>query len=165
MLANISTILYPTMLGPDDHNVLGYVASLAQRYEAQVILLHVLEPRSKHAMSLIDHMRPQGDVEALRRAGIAKLREQIHARMERFCQQEFPVDQQGQGCIPEIRITEGSPARAILQEAKAVQADVIVMGTHGRAGLGEMLLGSVAHKVIHNATVPVFLVPLRESQE
>ena len=47
--------------------------------------------------------------------------------------------------------------KEIVEEAKASHAELIVMGTHGRTGLGRVLLGSVAERVVAKATVPVML--------
>lgn len=62
------------------------------------------------------------------------------------------------------RATEpGSPAAAILRIAAELEADVIVLGTHGRAGLARLLLGSVAEKIIRGASIPV--VSVRSDEE
>ncbi len=52
----------------------------------------------------------------------------------------------------------GDPVAQILDEAEAFQADLIVVGTAGRSGIGRVLLGSVAERVFGRATVPVMLV-------
>jgi nucleotide-binding universal stress UspA family protein len=52
----------------------------------------------------------------------------------------------------------GYAAREIIEEAKGVDADVIVMGSRGRGDLAGLLLGSTAHKVIHLADRPVLVV-------
>jgi nucleotide-binding universal stress UspA family protein len=56
-----------------------------------------------------------------------------------------------------IEIRRGRVAGAIVDAAKKSRADVIVMGTHGRRGLGGLLLGSDAAAVVGTATVPVVL--------
>ncbi len=53
---------------------------------------------------------------------------------------------------------EGEAATAIVRQAEQGQADLIVMGTHGRSGLPHMLLGSVAEKVVRTASCPVFTI-------
>ena len=55
-------------------------------------------------------------------------------------------------------IQHGSAFEGILYEAKAIGADLIVMGTHGRSGLSHMMLGSVAERVIRGAHCPVLAV-------
>ena len=59
----------------------------------------------------------------------------------------------------QTHLLRGSTVQAILTFAKDVEADAIVMGTHGRTGLRHLLLGSVAEGVIRQASVPVTIVP------
>jgi nucleotide-binding universal stress UspA family protein len=58
-------------------------------------------------------------------------------------------------------IKEGTPYEGILQTAKEWNADVIVIGTHGRTGLAHLILGSVAEKVVRHSTIPLFIVPTK----
>ena len=53
---------------------------------------------------------------------------------------------------------EGQAATAIVHQAERMQADMIVIGTHGRSGLPHMLLGSVAEKVVRTASCPVLSI-------
>jgi len=68
-------------------------------------------------------------------------------------------------CNSEFRLEEGDPAEKILHVAQEVPCDLIVMGTHGRTGLGRLLMGSVAEKVLRRAPCPVLTVktPLPET--
>jgi nucleotide-binding universal stress UspA family protein len=52
----------------------------------------------------------------------------------------------------------GSPAPAIVEAAQIGKFDVIVMGTHGRSGLGRLVLGSVAESVLRGTRVPILFV-------
>lgn len=61
-------------------------------------------------------------------------------------------------------LLEGSVASSILEEAKASQADLIVMGTHGRGGFARMWLGSIADAVVRQSHVPVALVRPAEGE-
>jgi len=66
--------------------------------------------------------------------------------------------------IADIQIVEGPPARVILETARSVNAEMIVLGSHGHSAIGhsaigEAMLGSVA-QVTMKATVPVLLVPI-----
>jgi nucleotide-binding universal stress UspA family protein len=49
------------------------------------------------------------------------------------------------------------PDQAIVDTAKAEKCDLIVMGSHGRGGLGQLLLGSVTHKVLTHCHIPVLV--------
>lgn len=58
---------------------------------------------------------------------------------------------------------EGSPSLQIVKAAQELKADLIVVGTHGRAGMSRFLIGSVAQKVSQTAPCPVLIV--REKSE
>ncbi len=63
-----------------------------------------------------------------------------------------------QGVPIVTRVLEGEPWRVILEEAKGVPADLLVIGTHGRSGFEQLLLGSVTEKVLRRAPCPVLTV-------
>lgn len=54
---------------------------------------------------------------------------------------------------------EGHPFEDIIETAKTWEADIIVIGTHGRTGLKHLLMGSVAEQIIRHSKVPVMVVP------
>lgn len=62
------------------------------------------------------------------------------------------------GILAEGKVVEGCPDEAIVKAAEDVGADLIAMGSHGRTGLGKVLLGSVAERVIGSADRPVLVV-------
>jgi len=64
----------------------------------------------------------------------------------------------------ETVVKEGDYAETILQTAKEIKADIIVMGTHSRKGLDKVLLGSVAENVLHHATIPLFIIPVKPAK-
>jgi nucleotide-binding universal stress UspA family protein len=64
----------------------------------------------------------------------------------------------GEGVAIETKVVEGEPWRVIEQEAAALPADLLVMGTHGRGGLEHLLLGSVTEKVLRRTSCPVLTV-------
>lgn len=57
-----------------------------------------------------------------------------------------------------LYVLEGEPPRQILKLAEQVDADLVVMGTHGRTGLRRLAIGSVAEKVVRACTIPVWCV-------
>jgi nucleotide-binding universal stress UspA family protein len=58
----------------------------------------------------------------------------------------------------ETVVVQDSPARAILNTARSMRADLILMGTHGRRGVRRAILGSVTENVLHEAETPVLTV-------
>lgn len=73
-------------------------------------------------------------------------------RMRSFVQERFPDYPVTQ------RVTIGYPAQEILIQARGIQADLIVMGTHGRVGIDRVIFGSVAEKVVKMSSCPVLTV-------
>ncbi len=63
------------------------------------------------------------------------------------------------GVKTNVVVGEGNPAGRILEHARSLPADLIVMGTHGQGGFERLLLGSVAEKVLRKAKCPVMTVP------
>jgi nucleotide-binding universal stress UspA family protein len=56
-------------------------------------------------------------------------------------------------------VVEGEPAAAVLQTAADLNADLILLSSHGRSGVARMLVGSVAEGIFRRANVPVLIVP------
>ncbi|MHB1277689.1 MAG: universal stress protein [Bacteroidia bacterium] len=59
-------------------------------------------------------------------------------------------------------IEEGKPYEKILAVAVDWQADLIIIGTHGRTGLAHILMGSVAEHVLRHAKIPVMIIPVKQ---
>jgi nucleotide-binding universal stress UspA family protein len=67
------------------------------------------------------------------------------------------------GVAAESLVLEGSPSEALVAAAVREQADLIILGSHGRRGLQRLLLGSVAETVVRTAPLPVLVVPISVS--
>jgi len=116
--------------------------------EAQLHLVYVLEevfPLDAEGYAFIDY---------------AALREAVRHTGERTLAQAAEKVRQS-GTTAETALLEASGERiasVIKDEVQHWQADLIVIGTHGRSGLSRLLLGSVAEGVVREASVPVLLV-------
>jgi nucleotide-binding universal stress UspA family protein len=159
MIPQIRSILYTTDLEPHAPGVFGYAVSLAQRHDAKIVLLHVIEPLGPTAQSLVRNVVPKDQLEEIQAQGMEHIQQEIRARLEQFRAKE--LQSTDAELVSEIRVVEGQPAATIIEQADEIAADLVVMGTHGRAGMGEFLLGSVAHKLMQQSKIPVLLVPLR----
>jgi len=138
MLA-IHTILHPTDFSERSRHAFGLACALTRDYGARLVLLHVNPtPIVGFGEGVIP---PEPDeVEAESRERLDRLQPPAaNIRAER-------------------RIIEGDPAERILQVAREIDASLIVMGTHGRTGLGRLLMGSVAEQVSRRADCPVMTV-------
>jgi universal stress protein A len=127
----VTTILHPTDFSERSGYALRLACSLARDLRARLFVLHVVPS------SLAAEKRAFGeDMSAeLSRMEIPNL--------------ELPVQR---------RLEEGDPATEICRVAKEAGCELIAMGTHGRTGLGRLLMGSVAEHVVRRAPCPVLTV-------
>jgi nucleotide-binding universal stress UspA family protein len=117
--------------------------------------LHVarLLARDAGARLVLHHVTPLDvALEGSRKGGGDPVAERAHLEVIRR-QMEGPDLK----CPVEARLGRGEPAAEILRAADEVGADLIVMGTHGRGGLGRVLMGSVAESVLREAPCPVLI--------
>ena len=61
-------------------------------------------------------------------------------------------------------VKEGEAEDGILEAAKEVHADIIVMGSQSRSGLDKILMGSVTEKVLHLTSVPLYIIPTKKKK-
>lgn len=71
---------------------------------------------------------------------------------------ELAEEAEARGLEVATQVTMGTPHQHILEYAETNDIDVVVMGTHGRTGLGRYLLGSVTEKVVRLSDVPVLTI-------
>lgn len=62
-------------------------------------------------------------------------------------------------------IKEGETAEAILESAKKTKADIIVMGSHSRKWLENIIMGSVTEDVLNNTKIPLFIIPTKKPRK
>lgn len=64
-----------------------------------------------------------------------------------------------------ILVKDGDSGDAIIEAAKNLGVDIIVLGSHSRRGLDKILMGSVAEKVLRRSKIPLFIIPVSEKNE
>jgi nucleotide-binding universal stress UspA family protein len=133
----IHTILHPTDFSEQSRYALALARTLARGCGARLILLHVGAP-----WAVVGH----ADLIPVLTANQEELKEQLRRLTP---DADFRV---------EHRFERGDPASEILRVAQETHADLIVMGTHGRTGMGRLLMGSVAEQVLRQAACPVVMV-------
>jgi len=163
MLPTIETILYATDLEAGSPYVFRYALSLAQKYDARIAILHVVEPLSPFAQSLVEQYISHEKSEQMHQQTRDQLKKEIEARLEQFCRDELAGDPEGRDRVCSIDVLEGLPSQLIVKQADKLQADLVVMGTHRHTAVGEALLGSTAHKVVHHTTRPTLLVRIPQA--
>jgi universal stress protein A len=140
----ITRILVPTDFSECAKRSLEYAVELAAKLSASLLLTHVYLPP-------IVYM-PEG-VWAMPN-GMASVHDQLEQALQRLAAQV----RQRSARPADVALVEGEPAKEIIKTARAQACDLIVIGTHGRGGLGHLVLGSVAEKVVRGASCPVLTV-------
>ena len=157
MLPDIKKILYATGMGAGAPHVFRYALALARQHDAEIIAVSALEPLSNFAQSLVELHISHSDSEELHLKARNQARERLLERITRLCNKECDTQQCAQR-VSEVRIEEGQPAQVILTTAKEYAVDLIVMGAHRHTMIGDAMLGSTTHKVLHSAAQPVLVV-------
>jgi nucleotide-binding universal stress UspA family protein len=164
MELDIKKILYATDLSPNSSHAMRYAAKIARQNEAKLVVLHVVEKMSATTQALLSAYLDEGEINAKSRESIAYHIEKIRKRLDRFCEKECRYDAQLLTRVERIDVHEGFPADEILKEANEIDADIIVMGTHGKGALENTFVGSVAQRVLRRSSRPVLVVPLPKGQ-
>jgi nucleotide-binding universal stress UspA family protein len=146
----IRTILHPTDFSGHSEYAFRLASSLARDYGARLIVLHVFErPLFIHGGVMTAPPEPPPTEEE---------RQAIRKEL-------LGIKPPDAGVCTEHLLEEGDPATGIMQVAQERACDLIVMGSHGRTGLGRLVMGSVAEQVVRKAPCPVLTVKLPEHQE
>ena len=124
-------------------SALDYAIDLAKKLGARITLVHVI-----HAMPL-----------GVPEAGVAlpvSYWQEIETEVSQMLEEQRKRIQHA-GLRGETVVAHGVPFQEIIKVAKAKNADLIIMGTHGRTGISHILLGSVTEKVLRLAPCPVLV--------
>jgi nucleotide-binding universal stress UspA family protein len=159
---DIKTILYATDLGPSGPEVVNHAVGLARRFDARIHAIHVTEPMSRFSNTLVEKYLPKDSVNKFREQALEEARRELEERARDYFRKHLFADTDAEHLFADIRVVEGSPATSILKEAERIDADLIVLGDRGYSPLNELLIGSVAHKVMMTAKTPVLLVPISD---
>jgi len=139
-------MLVPTDFSKFSQIALLYAAAFAEKFAAELYLLHVVQDLAVFIPDMITVAPPPAPtVEQMTRA--------VHDAFDRIVKENqldrFKIHRE---------VREGTPFYEIVRYAQEQDIDLIVMGTHGHTGLAHMLLGSVTEKVVRKAPCPVLTV-------
>lgn len=154
----ISTILYPTDLGEQSKPVFLHALALAKQYDADIIMLNVVEPISDATAFFINSYSPEDMSEEVQKATMQKILVSMKERLKKFYADEC-VDMKGFSPVKEFLVVGGQPSEEILRVAEEDKADMIVMGKSTRKVRGIRVMGSTARRVSRMANIPVMVVP------
>lgn len=145
MTMEIRQILAPTDFSEYSKEAVAYAFELAQKFGAKLLLLHVIEMPAYPVEGFVPPSIGSTLIEDLERQAWADLA------------QVLPEAQTDKVAVTR-QVVVGIPYRKIVDVAAAEKADLIVMATHGRTGLGHLLIGSVAERVVRTAPCPVLTI-------
>jgi len=149
--------MYKTILVPLDGSkraeaILPHVEELAQRYEARVVFVRVMEPMpyliGPEGMPVI---LPEGELEQ-RRAHVQTYLDAIAGEFRE------------KGIAAKADILQGPAVKAITDAAERVDADLIAIASHGRSGLSKFFYGSVAAGVLQRVDRPLLVVRAKHEE-
>jgi universal stress protein A len=144
---SLSRILVPTDFSNSSKEALDSAIHLARMLKAKLYLLHVFEWPVYIDAGVSPGVRPEmyewiKEIKTESSRKLARLAEEVRRRH----------------VTVHTLFKEGAPFLEILDAAKDIRADLIVVGTHGRTGLAHILLGSVAERVVRQSPCPVLTV-------
>ncbi len=140
----IRNILFPTDFGAGMDEAAPYVADLARRYGAKVFVMHVLYDLTADAWGYGTHF----DTDAM----YAEMKRGARAELDALVEKYF------NNIDTETTLELGTPYEDIIWFAQEKEVDLIVIGSHGRKGLGRVLFGSTAMRVVKNAPCAVLTI-------
>ncbi len=136
-------VLVATDFSEGSDEAIDRAIEIAKPSMAEVEIMHVIELGEELPFGTIHFDADYG-------ALYANIDLQLSQRADRF---------RRAGLTCETKIVDGSASTEIAARARAIGADLIVLGTHGRTGLAHAMLGSVAERVVRRASCPVLTVP------
>ncbi|MEI8244163.1 MAG: universal stress protein [bacterium] len=146
MKVQVLRILCPVDFSDSSDHAMRYASALAETFGAELTLLHVVAP----VMAALP-----GET-ALPDTMLANINELVDACRERL--EQIVGKLAASGLTVQHKVMNGVPFVEIIRYARDAQTDLIVMGTHGRTGLGHLLIGSVAERVVRKSPCPVLTV-------
>lgn len=145
-MLELRRILCPVDFSDASQHALDHAVRIAGWYRARITALHV-----RHPAFLVEPPILFADVAG----GPVSTLEDAEARLHHWL---APVRAAGIGCDA-LAVDGSNAAGQIVGAAGKLDADLIVLGTHGRSGFERLLLGSVTEKVVRTAPCPVITVP------
>jgi nucleotide-binding universal stress UspA family protein len=146
-MADFTRILCPVDFSEASEHAVEHAVAIGRWYSGSITALHVLEPWAGFEPPIL--FAERGNLATLRsdRAHLEKL---LTSFLHPAATARVPFT---------TRVEQGNAAEAVLKCAGELPADLIVMGSHGRAGFEHLILGSVTEKVLRHAACPVLTVP------
>ncbi|OPX97181.1 MAG: Universal stress protein G [Syntrophorhabdus sp. PtaU1.Bin002] len=137
-------ILFPTDFSDVSQKAVKYIKQLKGAGAQEVIILHVIDEKELLVLSRVPDQYLQ-----------------ITAQMEKEMAKEMAAieaDMAAEGFRVQLKVKRGKPFTEIMKTAAEEKVSIIVVGSHGRSNIQEILMGSVSENVIRHAKVPLLVI-------
>lgn len=164
MIPEIRKILYTTDLSKNARYAFGYAASLANRYNAGITILHVLEELSPNALAIVGDMLGEERWEDLKKRNEEQIIQAIRVRIEAFCDETGDKMPACPFIVDDVIVEIGQPVDRIIRQAEKTKCDIVVMGSSGQGMIAEAMMGSTSRRVLRRCNKPVLVIRLPATQ-
>ena len=138
-------ILFPVDLTQESEVVADHVATMVDKFGAELHMVHVIVNFKSPTFASVSDVMDE-------------IKKNAMGELDEFAASHFPSVAQ-----KITKVLTGHSGRQILRYIEKENISLVIMGTHGRSGLGTAFFGSVAQRVVQSAKVPVLTVhPVRE---
>ena len=145
-MLKINKILFPIDFTENSLKILPYMTSVSETYKSMIYLYHVAPDLQHWGVKYLAPYPPLDEAQK-------KILENAEKTMDKVCEDHFKS-------YPDLqrKVVYGDPPTEILKAIESEDFDLVIMGTHGRRGLGHTIFGSVAENVVKRSPVPVLTI-------
>lgn len=148
----MKTILTPVDFSGITESVVAAATTLAISQHARIVLVNVVQPPIITA-EYAPYLANISEIVSVSERAVAKQLARLEMRLK------------DEGVLAETLMFNGDPVKIILEQARELDADYIVMGSHGHTAFYDLLVGSTTHGVMLKAPCPVLIVRAQKKQK
>lgn len=160
MIPKYKTIVFATDLSENAAHAFRHAISVARRFDARIHILHVLPEVEPAMLNYISTVMGEDKLADFELAHKDEVSDQIRIDLHQFAKDELADHPEDLERIASIEIHHGSVVAQVLEVSDRLEADMVVLGSHGKGRLKYAFLGSVAEKLLRKIHRPVLVVPL-----
>jgi universal stress protein A len=144
----VKKILVPVDFSPCSLKALQYAAPFAKQFGAELVIVHVVESYIPvPEVGTVDVTIIQEEIKDGAKKELEKLRQSVDPEL-----------------VPTAELRIGTPWVEVIETAKKLNVDLIIVSTHGRTGLSHVFMGSIAESIVRHAGCPVLVVREKEHE-
>ena len=138
-MVNFAKILFPLDFSPAAPLVARHVAAMADKFQAELHVIHVIPTYDRHAFASYGKVMDE-------------IKQRTGGELNKFVAEHL------KDIRAKTEVVSGHTGRQILEYANKQNISLIIMGTHGRSEISQLIFGSVAQRVVQSATIPVMTI-------